>query len=503
MPRILAIDWDRHEIRGVLIASGATGMSVGGAWAASLATAETAGLTGKQIGARLATATGGDISGKVTTLVGVGRDNVQMKLLTLPPAPLTELPDMVRFQAEREFTALGSDAALDFIPLAGDAESAHQVLALALSKDGMTEATEVCEAIGVKPDHIPVRGCAAAAMIHRAGLGNGHQVVLVVNLLIEEADLAALAGDTVVLLRTVRLPDATQLEGRQRALVGEIRRTMAAVRQQMADRQVSQVVLFGGETKAEVLGAAASEIEAPIVEFNPMDHAPVGLANKGVALESLQRFSAVLGMALSEADRQAPIVDFANVRRRVEAQRFSRVQIQAAIVAALLVIWGTFYVWRSFAEPARELADIQNRIQEVQQEGKMFKSVVSQAEAVDRWLATDINWLDELNDFAQRVRPQPLAAKDFPTADDTVITQLTVSRPPGNTPSGGKMDIDAVAKSSNAVAKLEERLRGSKRTVSTGGGKLEKSLPGYDWSFGLDVRVPSETEPLPTKASKK
>src|SRR3954452_25019502 len=148
MPRILAIDWDRHEVRGVLISSGPTGTSVAGAWVASLTTADPAGLSGKQIGTRLAAAMGGAVSGKVTTLVGVGRDNVQMKLMTLPPAPTDELPDMVRFQAEREFTALGSEAALDFIPISGDADTANQVLALALSPAGLAEAREVCVAIG-------------------------------------------------------------------------------------------------------------------------------------------------------------------------------------------------------------------------------------------------------------------------------------------------------------------------------------------------------------------
>src|SRR4051794_13254474 len=149
MPRILAIDWDRHEVRGVLVSSGPTGTSVSGAWAASLTTIDPAGLSGKQIGARLAAAMGGEVSGKVTTLVGVGRDNVQMKLMTLPPAPLDELPEMVRFQAEREFTALGSESALDFVSLSGDSESPNQVLALALNPAGMTEARELCQAIGV------------------------------------------------------------------------------------------------------------------------------------------------------------------------------------------------------------------------------------------------------------------------------------------------------------------------------------------------------------------
>src|SRR6185295_13732306 len=110
MPRILAIDWDRHEVRGVLISAGATGTSVAGAWAASLTTVDPAGLSGKQIGQRLA-AVAGQVSGKATTLIAVGRDNVQIKLLSLPPAPIEELPELVRFQAEREFTALGSEAA--------------------------------------------------------------------------------------------------------------------------------------------------------------------------------------------------------------------------------------------------------------------------------------------------------------------------------------------------------------------------------------------------------
>src|SRR5436190_15293228 len=120
MPRILAIDWDRHEVRGVLVSAGPTGTSIAGAWAASLTTADPNGLSAKQIGSRLAAAMGGPVSGKVVTLVGVGRDNLQMKLMTLPPAPADELPEMVRFQAEREFTALGADAALDFIPLTDD-----------------------------------------------------------------------------------------------------------------------------------------------------------------------------------------------------------------------------------------------------------------------------------------------------------------------------------------------------------------------------------------------
>jgi hypothetical protein len=499
MPRILAIDWDRLEARGVLVSSGPTGTSIGGAWVASLATVDPAGLSGKQIGARLAAAIAGNISGKEVTLVGVGRDNVQMKLMTLPPAPADELPDMVRFQAEREFTTLGSEAALDFIRLSGDAESPNQVLALALNPGGMAEAREICEAIGAELDRVPVRGCAAASMVNRAGLLDQEHVSLVVNSLVEEADLVAQVGEIVVLLRTVRLPDPTQIEARQRALLGEIRRTMAAVRQQSTDRQVSQVIICGAESSAAKSGQLGSEL---VTIFDPTTHAPAGLTTRGVAAESLSRFSAVLGMALNEADRRAPIVDFANVRRKTESRRFGRVQVLASAVAALVALWFGVHVWKQLSGPAADLAELQKRIHAAQAEAEMYKSVTAQAAAVDHWMATDVTWLDELDEFSHRVRPQPLAAKDFPVANDAVITQLTLTRPQGANPVGGKMDVQAVAKSSAAVASLEQRLRDPSHTVSAGGGKLEKSFPGYDWSFGLDVRVPTASD-QPVEAPKK
>jgi hypothetical protein len=494
MPRILAIDWDRHEVRGVLVSAGPTGSSVAGAWAASLATIDPAGLSGKQIGSRLAAAMGGAVSGKVTTLVGVGRDNVQMKLMALPPAPLDELPELVRFQAEREFTALGTDAALDFIPLAGDATAPNQVLALALNAAGMAEAREICEAIGVEPDRIPVRGCAAAALVHRAGLIDRERVALVVNPLTDEADLIAQAGEIVQLLRTVRLPDPSQPDARQRALLGEIRRTMAAVRQQLTEQQVDEVIVCGGEALAKQRDALAAELEVPVTTYNPAADAPAGLSSKGVAPESLGRFAAALGMALGEADRRPPIVDFANVRKKLETRRFSRVHVLAASAACVVALWFANSLREEYAEQGRKLVELQSQIHDAEVQANMYKNVVAQAAAVDRWQATDVNWLDELDEFAHRVRPQPLSAKEFPANDDAVIVALTLQRPPGANAAGGKMDVQAVAKSPAAVAALEQRLRDGTRTVVTGGGKQERLVPGYEWSFGLDIRVPPEVD---------
>ncbi len=494
MPRILAIDWDRNEVRAVLISAGATGTSVAGAWAASLTTAET---SGKQIGSRLAAVAAGQISGKVTTLVGVGRDNVQIKLLSLPPAPPEELPDLVRFQAEREFTALGTDAALDFIPISGDIETPHQVLALALSPAGMTEAREVCEALGLEADRIGVRGCAAAAFASRASGITAAEVALIVNPLAEEADLVVQADDRVILLRTVRLPDPSQTEGRQRALIGEIRRTIAAVRQQLTDRQVDKVIICGNEASIGRSTNLSEDLSVAVTLIDPVAQNSSGLSSKSVPQESLGRFAAVLGMALSEVERRAPMVDFVNVRKRVEVRRFSRVHILAAATAAVAVLWLGVHLWQQISEPTQKLAQLQSQIREAESRfNDSYKDITAQAAIVERWTATDVNWLDELEKTAKLVRPKPLAAKDFPVANDTVLTQLRLFRPTGVDAAGGRLDLQGVAKNSAAVEDLEDRLDDDNHRVIPGLGKTDKSIPGYDWSFQLEVRVPRPEEEL-------
>src|SRR5262249_10724346 len=153
------------------------------------------------------------------------------------------------------------------------------------------------------------------------------------------------------------------------------------------------------------------------------------------------------------------------VRRKKEARKFTRTHALAAAAAAIFVLWIGAYMWKQLSDPAKQTASIQNEIRNVQAETeKTYKKVLAESQAVDHWLATDVNWLDELNEFAQHMRPKPLAAKDFPVSEDAVITQLTLLRPPGANPVGGKMDVQAVAKSYSAVAAIEKRLRDKDHT---------------------------------------
>jgi hypothetical protein len=325
--------------------------------------------------------------------------------------------------------------------------------------------------------------------VNRAGIVGADEISLVVNPLFDEADLVVQSADKVVLMRTVRLPDASQGEGRERALLGEIRRTIAAVRQQLTDRQVDRVIVCGNAATLDDIASLSGELGVPAAMFDPGTQAPSGITSEELSAETRARFAAVLGMALGEADRRAPIVDFASPRRRAEARRFERVHALGMVAAVAAVLAIASYFWLQHSAHKRQLADLERQYQETQAQADVYKTVTANATAVDRWLATDVNWLDEIDDFARRVRPQPLSAKDYPAEKDAVMTSLTVFRPAGNDAVGGRMALKAVAKSPAAVAELEHRLRDERHRVTTGVGQQDHSVPGYDWSFGLDVNV--------------
>ena len=490
MPRIFAIDWDRHEVRGLVVQSGPTGVSITGAWAAPLPGAEGASPTASQIGAALATAMGQRAVGTATTIIGVGRDHVQMKVLSLPPAPPEELPDLVRFQAEREFTALGTDAALDYVPLSGDAETPYQVLAVALSTAGLAEAREVCQLLDAEPNRVVLRACASASLVERAGMVPADSYTLVVSPLTDEADLVVLAAGVVLLMRTVRLPEPTQQEARQRTLLGEIRRTLASARQQSGERQVDRVLICASTSAAEPVREMADELGMSVEIFDPAAHAPTGLTSQGLPAGSLARFAAVLGMALNEADHQPPIVDFVNVRKRAVPRRFERRHAIAAAAAAVVLLGLGLLLWRQATASARELAQIRQEIRDIEPAVKQANELTAKAAAVERWLATDVTWLDGLDRLSQRLRPKPLSEKEFPVNEDLVATQLIIARPAVSDVAAGRVDLRAIAKNSAAVTALENRIRDTVHQVSTGQGRADTTtVPGYEWGFNLKVGV--------------
>src|SRR5688500_13583815 len=130
MPRYLAIEWDGREAR-IAMAEGRPG----GVRIERAVTVEVG---------RMAQTLAALGAGKAETLVAAGRASIELKLLARPPAPDEELPDVTRFQAQREFNTLGDDWPLDYLPIDSDPTQPRTVLAAAIAPQTVTQILDTC-----------------------------------------------------------------------------------------------------------------------------------------------------------------------------------------------------------------------------------------------------------------------------------------------------------------------------------------------------------------------
>ncbi len=286
-------------------------------------------------------------------------------------------------------------------------------------------------------------------------------------------------------------PIPSETAGRAQALAGEIRRTIAAVRQQLDEQQVSRVILCGIAAEADGAANLASDLGLTVDVFDVAENAPSGLAKTGLSPESIARFAAVMGMALGEADRRPPVVDFLNVRRRTAERKFTRQHALAVAAAAVVLLAFGTLLWKRSHDLNAQIARVNADTVEQQNQFKtqQLDKSLADAAAIESWLATDVNWLDELDRLSTEWRPKTLDSKEYPVAEDAVITQLIAFRPPGNNVAGGRMSVQAVARSPQVVATLEARLRDERHQVDTGGGRTDRTVPGYLWSIPFTVDI--------------
>ena len=110
------------------------------------------------VGERIAAAMAARRIGHCDTIVAVGRSGVELRLLSLPPAPDEELPELVRFQAVRQFSALGDDWPLDFFPIDQQRpDLPRSVLAAAISPELVAQIQQNCAAAELKLRRLVLR----------------------------------------------------------------------------------------------------------------------------------------------------------------------------------------------------------------------------------------------------------------------------------------------------------------------------------------------------------
>jgi Tfp pilus assembly PilM family ATPase len=493
MPRYLAIEWDEHQLRALVASTSGRSVTLERAGAIDLpATEHGKDPPPETIGKALADWIREQGVSRSATLVAVGRASIELRRFSMPPAPDNELPEMVRFQAQREFSSLTEDSPLDFLPLSGDATTPRQVLAAALSPDLLAQIRSVCDAAGLKAERIVLRPCATAAVVRQAVQVEENTASMVVDPLLDEVDLAVLVGEKVVFIRTVRLPhvaDVPEDESQYRPLLGELRRTMAAFHNQFREVRISSITVCGDTTQRAALAEAIGrEFSLPTSALHPLEAVPATARLKEHMPAHPGRYAPLVGMVLDEVSGSHAI-DFLNPRKKPEERTNRLTQVLAA--AAVLMALGLYAWWQYDRISDKKLAvqALQTRIdKEKKRYTEQLEPIVKRVERVDQWVNSDVNWLDELAELSRALRPEPLDAAEFPQADDVVATKFTSV----SAREGGQIKLNLAAKSQGVAMEIEERIQtedGDLLSIDDVPYDDEEALSGYPWNFPATEHV--------------
>ncbi len=482
MGKILAIDWDRHQLRYVLALTGRRTVKVLAASAVPMMTTQgeddpearpdPAGTLRAKLGRK---------ASRLPALVGVDRASIETMALSLPPATDAELPELVINQAMRESPTVTEDTPLDFLPQDDDPSEPREVLVATLAPDAMREIKQACVKAGIKPARMLMRPYASASLFLRSEIAEDGEASLLVNLVGDEVDLTVVAESKIVFTRTARIPHSDDQAESDRRVLAEIGRTlMVAMQHQIGDRSVRRICLCGVRDDHQgLVDGATEQFEMPVVEFDPFDAVEIG--RKAIPDES-GPFASLLGMLLDEAHGARHAIDFLNPRKVPKPP--SRGRLFAA-VAALLIIGG-LYVWDEQSKELEKLdatiATLTEQHNERLDQAKTARSQILMAQSLRAWHSADVNWLDELRDMSVR----------FPSGQDLVLLRMNLS--PGRGGRGGAVTFSGLARDPRILVGMEDDMRRD-RLHDISSKRLQERGPSGEltWSFETSMSVAPRT----------
>lgn len=481
MARLLALEWDGNEARVALARTRGATVQLEHAFSIPLAQREPGvKIDAKAVGKQFAEELAKRGWNKGEALVAVGRSAIEMRFLTTPPAPPEEQPDLVRFQAMRQFTTLGDEWPLDYVTLGTQADGGLNVLAAAISTDLVAQMKAICAAANLECKRLLLRPFAAASLVkQRAADGRCRMLI---DVLSSDADLTVLIGPQVMFPRTAKLPSGDD-EFVSRALVGEVRRTIIAAQNQLGGRRVEQVIVLGdGRHQVALRSLLQQELQIDVEVLDPLSFVELTDEARANQPESTGAFAPLMGMLIDEATEQAPAIDFLNPRRRPEPPNRRRLYswIGGAAAAVALVIFGL--VWLQLSRLDGRISELQRELAQQKKLADQGRPVRDEVAKLDQFETANVFWLDELRELSE----------EFPPADKARVDEFYAFSKGTDAPAS--VTLQGGASEANVIGQIENSLRDARHSITGSGGREDERATEMRWRFKEEIRISPEIE---------
>lgn len=479
MKRILALDWDEHEIRYVLARVWRGQVTITDLGSQELVDVSEAGERPRPDveGSLRALLSDRKFSG-ACVVIGVESARVELLPLELPPAEDRELPELVLNQVVRQLQQAPEQLVVDFLPLEGNGRSRRKVLAAVLTREELDRIRELLRRMRLRPARIVFRPLAVASLLSRL-FPRIPSPSLLINKVGLQADMTVLVDNQPVFFRSVRLPESSPSAQLSRLVLEAERTVTVTAASSLGGEKLARAFVFGlpGE-HTDLVERLGEQLSAPVELVDPFQTVRVAAEELP---EGASRFSAHVGMILEVATGVRPAVDFLHVRR--PPPQIKRSHIVLGIVGAmlLLVAAGLWTFWSRYSEIAQENAALEAELRELTEAANKAARQQRLIRAVADWVGSEIVWLDELADLSLKL----------PAARHLVVTRLTAS---SGTRAGGSIFVQGFVRDPRILQHMEYSIRDKFRRVETP-RIFERHIGGeITWSFESSVVV-SPREP--------
>ncbi len=200
-------------------------------------------------------------------------------------------------------------------------------------------------------------------------------------------------------------------------------------------------------------------------------------------------------MLLDEASPGIGTIDFLNPRRKPEAPNRRREYTIAAAVALLFLLVGGGWMWYALGNLDDKIDELTEQVSGQTKQVKDAKELVDKAGEIDKWLAGEISWLDQLAYLADKA----------PGAEDLMLTRF--STPNDFLRHTSIIHLEGIANKPDIGSKLLNDLSDPQHipTQKTAGSELNKRpnelQKRYPWVIKADVGL--KTAPSPDKPGAK
>ena len=415
---------------------------------------------------------------KAEATVIAPREVLEFRTLSVPRGDADEIPDMVRFQAQRQMANIGDTWPLDYI-LLPDQPGQEDISSLAatISPAHMAEIEATCSDLGIQLMRVVPRPVEIARWGVTAGGLASMDVALIIALSHKNADILIASRGNLVQLRGTRLPEAPAAMGQ--ALVAEIRRSLMAAAGFLNNQPLSKVLLIAAPEMAERVEAViADATKVSVAVLDPAAMLPASLPERHeLAQRAASRLAAIAGVLINPSPDKRDVIDLKNPKRREPKKVRVREYSIAAAAAGVLLLLGIGWWWWANRSLDAEIGTAQNLEKDEKKKTEASNKFIKQQQDVDKFLAGSINLLDEFAYLAAKIPP----AEELRLANPTFDLQKDNS---------GVLSLVVEAKSSQAISQMELALADATHAVSPSGSKEQDAKNSdYEWFAKETIRV--------------